>query len=430
MAVQDAPGARRDEQTPALSPARRQAGAGARHGTRHRVQHPTHYRFALVVVLLLVLLIADLISFALVLVFSPPPLATITLTPLNDTARRVILLQPVLGAPSASNQLPVQRLTITSAVRTATVSATGSVQQPARTAHGEITLFNVAPYAQTVPAGSVLTAGGGLQFQTSSDAFVPAASGSYEGNIPVKAQAMQVGASGNIAPHAISMNCCTNSRINGIYAINESAFVGGQDAASYAVVLQRDIDQATAPLVAPASQDAQAGLMAQVRSAERLVASPTCTPTVKPSVPANERAVLRMTVAVAVTCSADRYAWLDALQRATTLFERQEAAVLAATYRLEGPIAVPNTAGIAQGAKRGELFVSLTLRGLWVFQIDRSALKRLQAHLAGKPWREAQTLLQRVPGVYRATLSPEGDTLPTDAGRIVLSVEAPPNTLP
>lgn len=426
MAVREAPDGRRDEQNPEPSPPFRQAGRGAGPVALHLARRSSNFRFKVVVTLLLLAVAAGLLSLGLVLLFAPQT-ATITITPRTVAARQAVLLQPVFGTPSASNQLHVQLLSETSAVRTAALFATGSVQQPASAAHGSVTFYNIAPSAQTVPAGSILTTTGGLQFQTTADAVVAAASGSYEGNIPVKAQAMQDGPRGNIAPHAISQNCCTNRRINGIYAINQDAFAGGQDATSYFEVLQSDIDQATAPLVGPATQDTLDALLAWVHADERLVASPTCTPSVQPSVPAHGRAVHQMTVRVAVTCSAESYRGPDALQRATALFARQEASALGSLYRLESPIALDGTTGVAQGSKRGELFVSLPLRGLWVYQIDRAALSRLLPHLVGKTWVQAQALLQGVPGVSRVELRPGEDTLPSNAAYITLSVETPRN---
>jgi hypothetical protein len=388
---------------------------------------PSNFRLKMVVTLLLLLVAAGLFSLGLILYFAPPQTATITITPRSVAARQAVLLQAVPGMPSAPDQLHVQLLSATSAVRTAALFATGSVQQPARAAYGSVTFYNIAPYTQDVPAGSILTTASGLQFQTTADALAAAANGRYEGNIPVTAQAMQVGARGNIDPHAISMNCCSNRRINGIYAINQSAFVGGQDAVSYSDVLQSDIDQAAAPLVAPATQEARDALLAQVHADERLVASPTCTPGIRPSVPALGHAVPQMRVAVAVTCSAESYRWPDALQRGTSLFARQEASALGAPYRLESPISLDGTAGVTQGSKRGELFVSLPLRGQWVYQIDRAALSRLLPHLVGKTWVQAQAMLQGVPGVSRVELRPGEDTLPSNVAYITLSVETPRN---
>lgn len=425
MAVQEMPDGRRDVQNPVPSRPLRTAGRGAGPSMLRRPARPSHFRLKVVVTLLLLFVAFGLFSLGMVLLFAPPQTATITITPRSVSARQAILLHVVRGATAAPDQLHVQQLSATSAVRTAALFATGSVQLPARAAYGSVTFYNIAPYSQDVPGGSILTTAGGLQFQTTSDAIVAAANGRYEGNMPVKAQAMQVGASGNIAPGAISMNCCSNRRINGIYAINQSAFVEGQDAANYAAVLQSDIDQAAAPLVGPATQEARNDLLAQVRADERLVASPTCTPGITPSVPAQGRAVPHMKVTVAVTCSAESYRWPDALQQATSLFARQEASALGSPYRLGSPLVLAGTVGVTQGSKRDELFVSVPLHGLWVYQIDRVALSHLLPHLAGQPWHEALVALLRIPGVSRATLNASGDPLPTDVRDIVLSVATP-----
>jgi hypothetical protein len=425
MAVREMPDGRRDEQNPVPSRPLRTAGSGVGTSMLRRPVRPSHFRLKVVVTLLLLIVAFGLFSLGMVLLLAPPQTATITITPRSVAARQVVLLQAVSGAPSAPDQLHVQQLTATSAVRTAALFATGRVQQPARAAYGSVTFYNIAPYSQDVPSGSILTTVGGLQFQTTSDATVAAANGRYEGNTPVKALAMQVGASGNIAPGAISMNCCSNRRINGIYAINQSAFMGGQDAENYAAVQQHDIDQAAAPLVGQATQEGRNDLLAQVHADERLVASPTCTPGIKPSVPAQGRAVPHMKVTVAVTCSAESYRWSDALQRSTSLFALQEASALGSSYRLESPIVLAGTAGVVQGSKRGELFVTLPLRGLWVYQIDRAALARLLPRLAGKPWVQAQAMLQGLEGVSRVELRPIEDTLPSDAASIILSVETP-----
>jgi hypothetical protein len=70
--------------------------------------------------------------------------------------------------------------------------------QSAQAAHGIITFYNAAPYAQIVTAGTLLTEADDVQIVTDTDAVIPAAVYPLFGQSNVQATSIQTGPAGNI----------------------------------------------------------------------------------------------------------------------------------------------------------------------------------------------------------------------------------------
>lgn len=328
------------------------------------------------------------------------PGVTVTLTPSSRLEHQNLTIKAVTGTPQ-QGQAQARLLTSTRTSQS-TVAATGSGHQDALAASGRVTFYNLATYSIAVPAGVQLTGRDGVQIVTDASTQVPAGNPPTMGSASVPAHAVNTGPSGNIAAGDIDVLCCSD----GIVAKNQQAFAGGQDARSFTTVAQTDIDAAKSSLSTQLSQQAQQALSAQVRPGEKLLAPP-CTTKVQ-STPAVGQEAQRVSVSVTFTCSGTVYAPEQVNSLATALFQRQVQAALGSHYLLSGQ----TTASVEQAAvtqpQPGTLAIPVAVRGLWVYQVDRSGLRTLAKQLAGKEPSAARAILLRVPGVAQASIQLSG----------------------
>jgi len=365
-------------------------------------------------VLLALLLCAG--SVALFVAALWPPIAVITVTPRSMIEQERIALVAVTTSPTL-DQVPARMLTSISPEMQATVLASGVEIQPARVATGFITFFNLAPYAQVVGLGTVLTASAGIQVRTLQEVLVPAGNAPVQGSATVPAQALQPGTSGNLPIGAITASCCAK----GILARNMQPFTGGEDPGNFTIVQQHDIDSAAALFLPQVQQAAQHALQANVLPAEQLVAPPTCRTQVQSDHPAGSQAST-VTVSVTATCWGEVFDRRAVEQFARTEFTQQIQVRLGTHFQLEGVVWLAAVQVVAQH-EHGILTLSILASGLWIYQLNRTALGHL---LAGKPRNDATALLARTPGILHATISGwNAAILPTDPAQIQMVVVAP-----
>ncbi len=233
--------------------------------------------YLVVVVVLLVVLILPAVTAG----------ATVTLVPASTTLSTALTITATTqGAPDPSRQeVEARLLSVSGPPRTQTVQTTGTGHAPARAAQGLLTLYNAAPYQQTVPPGTVLVGADGVEIVTEAPAVIPAGNPPIEGEITVLAHAVDTGPQGNIAPLDLNGLCC----LAGVSVKNTTVFREGQDAYDYPAVSQHDIEQVVEPLLAPLTQATQASLQAQVRPNEHLLGFVQCQPTISPDHPAGSR---------------------------------------------------------------------------------------------------------------------------------------------
>ncbi len=162
----------------------------------------------------------------LVLVVLPllTPSATVTLVPRSTvvSVTRPLTVVTDQGQPRIAGQLPGRALASLTMSEAQTVSTTGIVHQEAQVAHGLITFYNAAPFAQVVSAGTLIVGSDGVQVVTDADAVIPAVAYPMLGQVTISAHASVPGPAGNIAAGAIYGPCC---RLN-VSAVNR-AFHGG-----------------------------------------------------------------------------------------------------------------------------------------------------------------------------------------------------------
>ena len=353
--------------------------------------------------------------------------ASIAITPVQVSVQQQMTLSAGTGIP---DQTHVRARVIQASVspQTTSVPTTGFHQQATRTAFGQISFHNIAPFDQYIQAGSLLTTKDGIQVETLAQASVPAANGEplVVGITTVAARAVEGGASGNIAAHALyGTQCCDNKSVNGIVAYNDAPFSGGEDASQYAFVQQSDISSAQNVLTQQATALEHSTLAAQVHADEQLLAgSSTCTKTLQTNDHPGEKKS-SISVTILDTCTGETYNVQDVQRLAKANFVEQEKGKLGASYQTtsfeEGSLHIK-----VVDAKNGTLEITVPVRGTFCYALDHAVFQHKLEQLAGKSPDQAKSLLLHLPGVAQVTISGNySETLPSDIAHITITTDAP-----
>ena len=353
--------------------------------------------------------------------------ATVTLVPDTKTlSTRLTVTALSTGTPDpARQQVTARLLEVGSPTQSRSVPTTGTGHAPARVGEGTVTLYNAAPYSQTVAAGTLLTGNDGVEVVTDAPAVIPAGNPPIEGEATVPAHVAVIGPQGNIAPLDLNGLCC----LAGISVKNTMAFHDGQDAYDFPMVTQADIDQAAGPLVAMLTPATQASLQGEVHPNERLAGQVACQPAITPdhSVGSNTSQV---TVSVSVTCRAEVYDHEVVVRLVTYALMQQAMTTLGSGYMLHGTISTTITqAGVPPHAKPGTLTLLVTGQGVWIYQVRTTEQAHLTRLLAGLSRQQATHVLQQQEAGHLAAVHIQisglwvsGTTLPTDPAHIHLVV--------
>jgi len=347
----------------------------------------------------------------------PNPSATITIIPSSSKESLSISITAALG-PDGANQVAARILQGSSPLRTVVALATGSGQTPAQASQGTLIFYNQGPSPQTIGAGTSLTGADGIEVETLASVTVPAGNPPALGLASVGAQSVQAGSRANIAAGDITGLCCAA----GISAKN-SAFSGGQDAQTYPVLEQHDIERASATVAQALIQQAQRQLQGRVSSSEQLALGPQCHTSVAAASPAGSH-VPQATISVSAACTGEAFDRVGALSLAASLYARAAAKQLGPPYSLASRVTTTIAqAGLAD-ARRGTLTVTVQAQGTWRYQWSRAERQAIARRIQGKSVSVALSLLAQAPGVAHTSISLEGgaQNIPTDAARITIVI--------
>lgn len=384
------------------------------------------------------LLATGIILFVTVAMICIPPLvayartelsansARITITPAQQKLARAYTLTGVTGLPDPSQgQVQVRVLTYTTRPQFPLVKAQAS---SASVAHGKLTLQGTSR-AETLPAGTIFTASNGMKVKTTATVIVPA----WQTAI-VAATTTTPGARGNLGSYGLDTSytwsyqtysyihvtnifgvlfCILTFLIACIFPIestsydtaqvyNATAFTGGKDPA----VSPDDLDQATAPVVAALTTQAQQDIQQQMLPGEQLVLTIACTPYITPAhVPANTPS---LRARVAVKCSAMAYRPAQVQSLAQQMLAGVAHTQLGAQYLLAGDYttSIQNVTGTGRSGAAATFQVST--QGTWVWTLTNSLSQQFAKLVAGKTQAAALALLQHQPGVARVSIQTSG----------------------
>ena len=395
------------ESAPASAPQREQdQEPPARQGT---------WRFSgrvLVGIIVSSLLVCAL-ALALLLAIQPRPAeATITIVPTEQQITMTSTITLATRQTANAAQVPGRTLAAVTMSQQQTIPTTGTIHQDATAAHGTITFYNAAPFAQTIAAGTLLTGTDGVQVVTDQDAMLPAVAYPTLGYTTVAAHAVIAGPAGNMAGSAIYGPCC---RLN-VSAVN-SAFTGGQVARDYRTVTPQDINTVAASLTKSLMQGEQAALQTQVLSDETLITSLPCQHSITPDHRPGEEAAW-VAITVSETCTGMVYNTQAMQSRFQQLVRQQATTQLGEGYALSGPI----TATVTQATRKTNrtIVVQAHLASMWSYHFTNQQEHRLLTSLAGKSRNAAITILLHTPGIQSVSVS--STILPADIEQIHLLV--------
>jgi len=284
-----------------------------------------------------------------------------------------------------------------------TVPATGIGHQDAQQATGTVTFYNGLFTPQYVGQGTVFAGSDGVNVATTQPATIPPGNPTAGyGTATVTAQAVQKGSAGNIAAGDI------NITIKNGLLVKNSQFSRGQDARTFSIVTQADIQQVVAQLTSRLLQSEQAALSAQIQTGEQLF-TPTCPRTSHTDRQPGDEAT-EVKVSVSETCAAGAYNQ-QALQEQGEQLLNAKAGALGKSYRLTGDIHATML------SKQDAAGIRVQFTGIYLYQINQQELTRL---IAGQAKPHALLLLRRIPGIQQAAITGISDDseVPVDTTHI------------
>lgn len=374
-------------------------------------------------VTILVLIALGVLFYRPILDLFFPPTATVTITPSSQQLQRTYQITAVLGVPDpAQNQVDARALYADSQMQMQTVKASGQGHIAGQQAQGNLTFYNTSASPQTVAAGTIVFDPNGLAVVNNQTVTLPAFNTTSGLNgLTVPAHSVNTGSAQNIAAYDFNSQPCCNGAI---YVTNTQAFTGGEDQQSFTYVQQSDIDGVVQSIEATQAQQATQALQGQVRSNEKPVSTPRCTPQVKSDHAAGEQATT-VTVSVTTSCVGEVYD-MQAVQVLAARKLTQDAATNpGAAYAPVGNIAVQ----VAQGTPdvHGNVLLVTNAVGIWAYQFTPAQRAHFASLIASKSEQDARAILLGQTGVQNVAITLTGvdvTTVPGDLKRITINIEA------
>src|SRR5712692_7686937 len=369
-----------------------------------------------------VLLLALPLIGVLLFVFPPwtQPQATILIHPLSVEKHDLLHLTSTVAPTDASQSQP-RRLSATAVSPQLSVQATGVVQQQASVARGTLTFYNLASFPQTIAEGLVFIASQGIQIVTDQTVTIQPGVSPAAGSASVSAHARQAGVLGNVGPLTIH-GPCSPCGGTALAVKNLRPFLGGQDAQTFTVVTQANLDNVAHGHAPELVNQSQIVLGRQLHQGEQVGTPIGCTEhlTSEPGVGAKATLV---SVEITETCTALAFDPQGIGHRAATLFRSQVERSLDAHLTLAGPITTHIQAAVVERTP-DTLSISVQVAGRWVYQLSPTAQSRLIQQLEGLPCEQALAFLSAAPGIKQASIEGIGknDLLPRDPARLTIEM--------
>ncbi len=377
--------------------------------THQRTPRSRWYLVALLT--LCMLLIGTGGTLALVPLFTPSARITLVTASRHLTTTSTVQLVTQGIADPAKQQLAGRVLPAITMSQQQTSATTGTTREMAQAAHGLITFYNAAPYAQTIEVGTLLTGADGVQIITDQDATIPAAVLPTEGQGTVSAHAAITGPQGNIRGGDVYGACC---RLNMFVA--SGAFHGGQDARTYQSVAPQDITSVDSSLKTSLDQSVQAAFQAQVQPTETLLTPLSCTPKVTPDHRVGEEAT-HVQVLLEETCTGVVYS-----TQALTTLATQRATTDANTRLGRG---YTTTTGVqtrlmqVHPSQHGACDLQLQSVSVWAYPFTQEQQNSIKVMIVGMSKDKATKTLLHMTGVQSVSITLKNSTtLPTNAQQI------------
>lgn len=345
--------------------------------------------------------------------------ALVTITPLHPILKHTYTITSVTGQPNmAQNQVGGARTISDSQSQSLQVNATGNVTIPATNASGTL-IFSRVRKKVTIPAGTPFLDKNNIALVLNAPVTLLRVSGF---TISVGAHANPAGSKGNVP--ALDINgafCYPNCATGSAFHLQNTAFAGGQDALSYRVVQQSDINNAASQLVNSLASTAQAAVQAQIKASEQSVGSISCGLS---SLSSNQQAGARVSsviVSVTETCRNEVYNVQPAQALAANLLKRDVTTIAGAGYVIVGNVTTIVQAQPKLIDTQGTVSMNIMASATAFYQFTATEAQAFARLIAGKSLADAQALLLQQIGVARATITisdHSANKLPDDPSRI------------
>ncbi|HTI13721.1 MAG TPA: protein kinase [Dictyobacter sp.] len=359
--------------------------------------------------------------------FSTSPTdATVTITVQSKTIQNSFLLTaaPQTKAPNLATHAIPDRVIQVEQTASNTVNTTGTQQTPGIRAQGTVTLVNNGNNQVTVTKGQDFSTTDGIHFQSMSQVTVPPKQGEQPGTQDIVLIADQTGLVGNIPASAINGLCCNNA----LYATNAQAFAGGENAQTTHYIAQGDIDSTQEMLEQNLKQQLAQQLQKQLASDEVTAGQPvyrviSATSNQPVNTPAST-----VQVNVKMQGSISVYRKNVADQTAMVLLNQQAQQALGTGYQLQSS---PTLVGseTTQLGKNGIIFVKVTVRGTWSYNLTNDQINSLRAPIQGATTDAAIAYLKSQAGIADVSIRlPFGSNhLPTSPNNIMIVITHSPS---
>jgi len=333
------------------------------------------------------------------------PSATITITPDAKTLSETFSVAPTGVMPLAAISLSLSQ----------SVPTTGTGHQEASVASGDVTFYNAAPYAQTIPAGTLLTASSGVEAVTDAIAYIPAGNFATNGAQTVTAHTLSMGSSQNVPAYGFDSACCRDN----VFVRNSEPFYGGMDARTYRAVAKRDVSVLVAEFTEKLLSQETVQFQNEAAPGEDTT-TPLCSLLVRANHPVGSEAV-SVTIAVQNTCTAWAFNKAALEDSITEHLSRDAVAAFGSRYTLASD---PQIALQSASVKSSVLTFSASCAAMFVYQLSKDELQTLRAAIAGKSVSESIRILDTAPGIAQSEIHVGGSIMPrsaTDIHMVVLS---------
>jgi hypothetical protein len=249
----------------------------------------------------------------------------------------------------------------------------------------------------------------------------------------VPARYADIGAVGNIGDVHYANGTIT-AGFNGYYApLNAQIvngigypFTGGQDAADYPYLQQRDLDQATAAVANQHAPDATQAVTTLLHASERLVGTPSCTANITTNHGVNDR-VTSVTATNAFICTGMAYDYAGTLALATQQLSAQATSTLSDQYTLVGSATV-TVQGATLATDHTTVQVTADASGIWSYAITTTQEQTWAQAIKGMTQSQAEAWLLTQTGLAHVSIVVTGGTaamLPASVSSITFVLATP-----
>ncbi|MGH2493741.1 MAG: serine/threonine protein kinase [Ktedonobacteraceae bacterium] len=372
------------------------------------------------VILLLVLVLPRVLGISLFPVGFPlvgaSPIATVSITIKSQTVQDTYLLMasPQIAQPDLVTRAIPDRLLTANASGNRATATSGVLTIPGAQASGTLFFDNSSHQSFFLQSGMPFMASDNVQVVLTQSVNIPPRSDGADGTASATAVATTPGVAGNIASGALTTTCCNNQ----VVVSNSQAFTGGTNPRTTHIVAQADLDGVSNALIPGLEKQALQEIQSQVAANEVRAASPSFTVQTSSNQPVGVRANT-VNVQVSVTASVTVYNTQSARQVAQQLLGEKAVQSLGTNYSLKDPLVVANPV-ITSQEKNGVIYLSVSVHGLWFYQITQQQTNQWRQSIKGATPQLARAFITTQPGVTDAQITlPFGtDHLPTSVDQI------------